>query len=776
MYRFGTCEIDASARELRVDGQTVETEPKAFDLLVYLLLNRERAVSKDELLGEIWPRQIVSETALTRAIMKARRAVGDDSARQAVIRTVHGHGYRFVAPLDDPSVREPAAPAPTLPSRPAARRGRQVVAAAVVLAAIVGLAVFVPFREADRGIESGTVAVLPVASRLEDAEFGWIRLGLMSLLQRMLEEGGIDVVSDNAVLAAVGDDALDKPPGVDSFESLRKRAGADSLLHATLDRKGGLHQLSAVVIYPDGRTARRVIVGESPAQLAADMAGVLSQLLADRDYRVGGRFARASTDPFVNEMYARALDLELQGKLDEARRLFELAAEQEPDLFWLRYEIALCTRDLREWDAAEAQFRDLYEEAKSGSDPRAIVVTLNSHGVMQFNRSRYDDAEELWLKALDVAASAGDPTDRATVLINLGLVSTRRGNLDVAASFYDRALDAYADAGEDPSPSFLNNYAGLLLRRGDLEKARTFSERAVEAFRVMGHRRFEAPSLNRLARILRQQGDIDGAIQRHEQARAIYVDLGNEVGELSAMGALSAAYRARGDLTRAALLAHEALERARPLDDELLLADAHMQLAQVDVDALRFESALRHFEAGFEVFTRIGDSAGLRAAEAGIVHTALELGRTDLARQIAANAMAAATEAAKPRDLAQARLLAGKVAEAGGDLQDAAANYEAALDYARQNDDFRLLPHVAIRLAELELRRGLLSAAASLLEEARQHAATDRDVLRLDARLAIARGDRSTAAQIMEQLRRQAGEAWTAGDEALLAAAREQDG
>lgn len=97
IYRFGNFELDDSARELRRGGAVVETEPKAFDVLAYLLAHRDRAVTKDELLENVWPRQIVTETALTRAVMKARRAVGDDSGRQAVIRTVHGHGYRFIA-------------------------------------------------------------------------------------------------------------------------------------------------------------------------------------------------------------------------------------------------------------------------------------------------------------------------------------------------------------------------------------------------------------------------------------------------------------------------------------------------------------------------------------------------------------------------------------------------------------------------------------------------------------------------------------------------------
>jgi DNA-binding winged helix-turn-helix (wHTH) protein len=101
IYRFGRFSIDCDAREMCADDRAIELEPRAFDLLVYLLLHRERVVGKDELLDAIWPRQVVSDASLTRCVMKARKAVGDDAASQAVIRTLHGHGYRFVADVQD---------------------------------------------------------------------------------------------------------------------------------------------------------------------------------------------------------------------------------------------------------------------------------------------------------------------------------------------------------------------------------------------------------------------------------------------------------------------------------------------------------------------------------------------------------------------------------------------------------------------------------------------------------------------------------------------------
>jgi len=97
VYHIDGHVIDADRRLILAAGKEVEIQPRAFDVLIYLLKNRDRAVSKEELQEDVWPGQFISETVMARAIMKARKAVGDDAHSQTVIKTLHGYGYRFVA-------------------------------------------------------------------------------------------------------------------------------------------------------------------------------------------------------------------------------------------------------------------------------------------------------------------------------------------------------------------------------------------------------------------------------------------------------------------------------------------------------------------------------------------------------------------------------------------------------------------------------------------------------------------------------------------------------
>ncbi|MEZ5788681.1 MAG: alpha/beta fold hydrolase [Xanthobacteraceae bacterium] len=110
LYLFENYALDLARRELRCGSEPVSVEPQVFDLLVYLMQNRDRVVSKDDLIASVWGGRIVSESTLTSRVNAARKAVGDSGAEQKLIRTIARKGFRFVAEIDeaaDPRI-EPA--------------------------------------------------------------------------------------------------------------------------------------------------------------------------------------------------------------------------------------------------------------------------------------------------------------------------------------------------------------------------------------------------------------------------------------------------------------------------------------------------------------------------------------------------------------------------------------------------------------------------------------------------------------------------------------------
>src|SRR6185369_2158659 len=123
-YRFGDIVVDPGAFCVERSGSVLSLEPKSIRLLLYLIENRARAISKDELLRQVWEDVAVTDNALTRLVAQLRKALGDDVKVARYIETIPTIGYRFIAEvaeingLEERPAQLPASP----PAAPARRR------------------------------------------------------------------------------------------------------------------------------------------------------------------------------------------------------------------------------------------------------------------------------------------------------------------------------------------------------------------------------------------------------------------------------------------------------------------------------------------------------------------------------------------------------------------------------------------------------------------------------------------------------------------------------
>lgn len=101
VFQFNLITLDTVLYRLCLAGNPISVEPQVFDLLVYLIENRERVVTRDELLANLWKGKVVTDSALGARIKEARKAIGDNGDRQEVIKTFHGRGYQFVSSITE---------------------------------------------------------------------------------------------------------------------------------------------------------------------------------------------------------------------------------------------------------------------------------------------------------------------------------------------------------------------------------------------------------------------------------------------------------------------------------------------------------------------------------------------------------------------------------------------------------------------------------------------------------------------------------------------------
>ena len=108
IFAFDEFELDDQLRQLRSSGAEVRVQPKVMDLLLLLVRDRQRALSRQEMLERVWPGVVVGEASISRAIMDARKAIGDELHQRIV--TVRAHGFRFAGPVEERGAAAAAAP------------------------------------------------------------------------------------------------------------------------------------------------------------------------------------------------------------------------------------------------------------------------------------------------------------------------------------------------------------------------------------------------------------------------------------------------------------------------------------------------------------------------------------------------------------------------------------------------------------------------------------------------------------------------------------------
>jgi TolB-like protein/DNA-binding winged helix-turn-helix (wHTH) protein len=203
-YRFAEFEIDLSHQELCRLGEPVHIEPQVFDLIVHLVRNNDRIVSKDELIETIWNGRIVSEATLSSRINAARRALGDTGNDQAFIRTLHKRGFRFVGHVQESNAPEADVetdrPVPDNAVAPDSVPGHSSVSGEVSrLGNVISESVKA------EAITRSSIAVMPFGNMSDDPENDYFSYGLTEDIIRLLARNRwLSVISRHSTMGFQG--------------------------------------------------------------------------------------------------------------------------------------------------------------------------------------------------------------------------------------------------------------------------------------------------------------------------------------------------------------------------------------------------------------------------------------------------------------------------------------------------------------------------------------------------------------------------------------------
>lgn len=776
IYQFEDFVLDPGRRELKRAGQPVEIEPRAFDVLTYLVQNHDRAVNKDELQDAVWPSMIVTETALTRAVMKARKAIGDDANRQELIRTIHGHGYRFTGQLES-TVSAPADAAVSPAQAEVAGKGskaglrsRNVLLVLAVMTLVAGLSwMLLKPQPAPKG--DIRVAVLPLLDSTGEPDLAWTSFGLMSYTGKLMDSDGVPVVPAGSIISLTENlgwnGQLEDPANENLLDQLERVYGVSHVLAMELESEGQALRMNYDLLDTHGKHRAGTMVSEDTTGLARGVVQAVNGMLF-RKSRMGDGIPLVSEDPFNNEAFARGMDLSLQGRCKEAVQFFQVIIEQEPGLYEPRFEYAACLRILGEPDEAEALLKTLIKEQRPLGASSQVARSLMTLGVVYNRTGRLDLAQQAHEEALQIAGETGDHVLRARILQNLSIVHRSRSEYDEAERLLDLAVLAYQDAGIEKLPGHLyGGRANLKMARGELVEAEAELELAIQAFRDIGDRRNEAMMLNNTGYLRRRQGRLEEAEAYHLRSLEIRQEIGDRVGVGRIYSMLSGVYSGQGKYEEAINTAASAIDIARETNDRLFEATSLAQLAAAETATGRLGVARMHYLEAKTIFEEIQDTQRALQSDLALARLDLREGHLQRAETTTLDVLEDSSQKDIMSSQVEAMELLGDIETARGDNDAAIMRYSETLGRLQEATWGLKENTLLTKLSNTYMDMGDLDAAAPLIGSL---AGGEPNVqsLRAQARFAYLSGSATKAVELMTRAKEMAGEHWANDSEAAL--------
>jgi TolB-like protein len=449
-YLFDDLCLDTSRRELRRRGELVHVEPQVFDLLEYLVSNRERLVTRDDLIASVWDGRIVSESALASRINAARTAIGDNGERQRLIKTIPRKGLRFVA-----AVSEEAPPAPELPRAPIALPDKP------------------------------SIAVLPFADLSSDPAQGYFVDGIVEgITTGLCRIRSLFVIARNSSFTY-----RDRPVDV---KQVGRELGVRYVLEGSVQRAGNRVRVGVQLV--DATTGAHISADRFDNTLddifalqdevATLVVGALSPRLEKAEIERVSRKPTESLDAY--DLYLRALAAAQQWTRETSEQALGLiyrAVEADPG-FAAAWAIGARFHNWRsgsgmmvDWDRETAEGLRMARRALELDSDDPLVLNAAAHAIGQLGRE-YEAAEEINDRAL-----ALDPSF-AVAWISGGWMKVWRAEGAEAISRFARAMRL-----SPVDPYMFAMQAGIAaahLVAGRDDQARLWAERALRSQLISG--------------------------------------------------------------------------------------------------------------------------------------------------------------------------------------------------------------------------------------------------------------------------------------------------
>jgi DNA-binding winged helix-turn-helix (wHTH) protein/TolB-like protein len=736
LYQFGPYRLDPSARRLSRGEQPVAITPKAFDTLTVLVLNREQPLSRDELIGRIWPDTVVGEHNLNQCIAVLRRVLEDNPRRPSFIATLPGRGYAFVGDvrvvpkpevseatdageLDRPRQIDP------LTSRGSAQRRSVMAAAALVV--VAGIALYFARHPYSASAARQTpkprrsVAVLSLKNLANRSDAAWLSTALPDMLATELGSGGLlRTVSGQAVVQSHEDLKLEPATSLSpqDLEKVGRELDADflvtggyTLLPGT-DAEGGQLRIDLRLQQAaNGETVASVsqegsmrdlflLVSRSGAELRQDLgAEAVSQSDASRSR------AAVPSNLQAARLYEAGVEKLRDFAAPEARELLEKAVAADPSFPLAHLALADAWQSMGYQANQTAEAKRAWELASGLSRENQLLV-----------EARYLRSVNDWDKTIEKyrALSAFFP-DNLDYALGLADVQTRAGRARDALTTLAGLRKPPRPGPDDPRLDLAEARAHAAL--SDYQEAAQAAGRAAEKARARGARWLAAHALLFEAGALGSAGEAKAAGPVSDQVHSLCQELNDRP-------CLAVVYRWRGisqvdsDPDSAADDFRDALAIARETGNQSEEENDLNGLAAVASGQGDYRAADRVYEDLLASARQRDDKWDIQMALNNLGNDRMLEARLADARRMEEEAVAVSRQSGQKVGIADGLASLGQILEWQGDLVAAKHAYDEALTVAQEVSGEPTSPPIVAGMAEVLRDRDDLSGARSRAESA----------------------------------------------------------
>lgn len=741
IYQFEACTLDTRSRKLLRDGKEVLIQSQTYDLLQYLLEHPQRVISKDELLESVWTTTCLTDSTISQAVMKVRKAIGDDGRQQRLIRTHHGRGFELTSAVEkiahaSPSVSPgaPPAPSPQHPlDSPAVAADRRPERSPVrwgwlaLLVALTGLVVVIMTWRSDKASDHNeplaTEEALPSAepliwfidslhNRTGDEAYDWVENGLSEAIASTLSRWpGVSVMEGDSY----SDLKTDQPD--DMLDIL----GADYRLGASIERVDQQFRLSYRIDQSGQSTPIEAV-------LTGPDLGLLTRALIDVCRDVVSQTNRQDTldpnlfdEPLAAELYARARHAIHEGRHEDAARLLEAAEVQLPGNLDIRIaQIEARFRQDSTADAIEA-LETLQEEFGDQMSMRISAKLRHQLGLAYIFDGRIADSQRLLSEALSLSEQADDPVLKGRVLNTMAVSISYSGELEQARAYAMLALEQFTSLGDDYHRSqVLTNLAYLMDDFGRVVRSAELHREALVLREQYDFPELIAASRYGLGRILRRQGRFSesrplllAALETTRERHLDYDQFDNlqELAELELdIGQYAEAERWIAAATTLAEDSDDTFGKAWSIQLKGMLAMSRGHRSEA-VEAL---------SEAYRIFDELEDVQEADTLLFFLIQALLDDGQLEQAQQrIGSLRMSDDSEVISTVSI-KAAMARAWVLQASGSVAEATARFEAAMSDANTAGAVDLEARIAIELMFLYLKQDALNKAELMLAIAKR--------------------------------------------------------